>query len=77
MACTEAKGKPKTGSVLSPKQSEGDKKMIAILASVAQKLNVPANRYASEAKLAQCDAQLNVSQNADEQLNLFFTKASW
>lgn len=77
MGCTQVNGNSQTGTPKTPRQSESDKKMLALLADVARKINGnPANGYAGEAKLAQCNAQLSKSKDAGEQLNLVFKKAA-
>lgn len=72
-SCNQLNSEPPHSS---EKKNSNSKKMLMALADVAARNNNPQNRYAGEAKLAQCNADLAVCRQPDGQLNLIFKKAS-
>jgi tetratricopeptide (TPR) repeat protein len=60
---------------ISSKPAEGDFTIAELIQNVARKISTPQNKFASEARLAQCDSILAVSTDANIQLNTALTKA--
>ncbi len=71
VACTESGKKASESANLAGKPTE----MLPTLAKVAWKINIPQNKFASEAKLAFCDSILASTTDATVQLNTAVTKA--
>lgn len=70
-ACTEADGKSSKQAV----QMGGHQKMLQTLADVAKKVNVSANGFAAQARLAQIDSMLNQIKDPRERIVIAMKKA--